>query len=315
VDMPRFKDRTGEQKINKYGQLMIIKEYRNTDNITIVYPEDGSERTTTYYHFKNGTLLNNKIAKPIICESKFHDRVGLKSLDRSGKTMIITQYRSCTDITVLFIEDNVEVKTRMEHFKQGKVSRKSTQSSLHPGYYGVGPYSGKNHIYRHWRSMMIRCYNPAELKRCPTYVGCTVCEEWHNYQNFAKWYEENFYTIEGHRMDLDKDIIIKGNKVYSPEACCFVPREINTLFTKGEKVRGLFPIGVVGVKNNKGDIAYYSATLQHKHLGLFSTPEEAFNCYKEKKEEHIRQVAEEYKDRIPKKVYDAMMAYEVEITD
>lgn len=77
--------------------------------------------------------------------------------------------------------------------------------------------------------MMNRCYGDKHKYSQYSYKGCTVCEEWHNYQNFAKWYEDNYYNCE-EELELDKDIIIYGNKLYSPETCLFVPKLVNTSY-------------------------------------------------------------------------------------
>jgi hypothetical protein len=110
-------------------------------------------------------------------------------------------------------------------------------------------------------------------------------------------------------MAIDKDILIKGNKIYSPETCIFVSRKINSLFVKCNKSRGQSPIGVC--KHGKK----YYVRCSSMGIGSFKTIEEAFNAYKQYKEDYIKQVADEYKNKIPKKLYDALYKYEVEITD
>ena len=116
-------------------------------------------------------------------------------------------------------------------------------------------------------------------------------------------------------MNLDKDILVKGSKIYSPETCIFTPQFINTLFIKTNSKRGNFPIGVT----YKKDINKYLATVQikkkHVHIGVFSNQEEAFHAYKQAKEQYIKKVADEYKDKIPQKLYEAMYNWKVEITD
>lgn len=162
--------------------------------------------------------------------------------------------------------------------------------------------------------MFRRCYSKIFHARQSTYSDCTVCDEWLLLSNFKKWFDENY--IEGYA--LDKDILVKGNKVYSPETCCFVPNEINTLLTKRQNYRGKLPIGVT--INNKS--SNYIATInlngkKRKYVGSFSTPDEAFEAYKEAKENHIKEVAEKYykEGTISEKVYNALMNYEVEIDD
>lgn len=105
--------------------------------------------------------------------------------------------------------------------------------------------------YTLWKDMICRCYSPNMLKRCPTYIGCAVCKEWLLFSNFKKWFDENY--IEGY--DLDKDIIIKGNKVYSPETCCFVPHKLNCTINKCQRSRGELPIGVSFDKSRQKYIA------------------------------------------------------------
>lgn len=111
-------------------------------------------------------------------------------------------------------------------------------------------------------------------------------------------------------MELDKDILIKGNKIYSPETCVFIPSSINKSFETNKKRRGKCPIGVYETKDNK-----YASSYKGKHLGRYQTKEEAFQVYKQFKEKGIKEVADKYKDKIPNKLYEALYKYEVEITD
>ena len=169
--------------------------------------------------------------------------------------------------------------------------------------------------------MLKRCYDEEYLKKYLTYKGCEVAKNLLNFQNFGDWYEDNYYKIPSEKMHLDKDILVKGNKIYSAENCIFVPERINTLFTKCDKVRGECPIGVSYSKQDK-KFQTYCRVYDFKenkgkqiHLGYYETLEQAFEIYKQFKEQYIKQVADEYKDKIPQKLYDAMYNYEVEITD
>ena len=169
--------------------------------------------------------------------------------------------------------------------------------------------------YETWKGMLRRCYSNKFHKKEPTYKNCEVCEEWLLFSNFKKWYKDNYYQIDNDTMALDKDILNKGNKVYNPNDCVFVNQVINNLFIKNDKIRGNLPIGVQTRKDTKKYIAISCNGSGNKSLGSFNTPEEAFKAYKKDKEQYIKQVAEEYKDKIPKKLYEAMYRYEVEITD
>ena len=109
---------------------------------------------------------------------------------------------------------------------------------------------------------------------------------------------------------LDKDIICKECKTYSPETCAFVPADVNILFIKNDIKRGVYPISVRKTKSQR-----FTSRLNSKHLGTFDTPEEAFQAYKVAKEKHIKEVADKWKDLIDPRVYEAMYDYKVEITD
>lgn len=150
-------------------------------------------------------------------------------------------------------------------------------------------------------------------ERQPQYKGCTVCEEWQNYSNFKVWYEQN--KNNGMSWDLDKDILFKGNKVYSSETCCFVPHAINTLFLSKKAGRGDCPIGVYYDKEREKYRANMSFMGRNIKLGSFDTIESAFARYKEYKEDFIQDIAEQYKDKISDKVYEAMVKWEIEIDD
>ncbi len=99
-----------------------------------------------------------------------------------------------------------------------------------PYYKSCGDDNKTTKVYNTWFNMMRRCYNP-NCEDYELYKDCTVCKSWHNFQNFAEWWESNYYEIEGERMSLDKDIIKKDNKIYSPSTCCIVPDKLNTAFT------------------------------------------------------------------------------------
>ena len=166
-------------------------------------------------------------------------------------------------------------------------------------------------VYSDWDNMIRRCYYPKSLKNRESYNGCKVCDEWLSFVNFRIWHDSNY--IEGYH--LDKDILVKGNKIYSPDTCCFVPQEINTLLISCKSHRGVLPIGVC-VYGSRFQ-SYYWRKCNQVYLGVFDTPEEAFYAYKTAKEAYIKEVAQEYYDagKITKRVYDALVNYKVEITD
>ena len=248
------------------------------------------------------------------------NRIGEINYNKFGSKMIITEYRKYNDITVYFEEYNSYVITRYEHFKNGCTKCPFEPRIYNVAYIGEGEYTSRNNgiktnEYVIWMNMLHRCYSQSIKEKRPTYNEVKVCDEWLNFQNFAKWYKENHYEVNGERMHLDKDILVKGNKIYSPETCMFVPQRINTLFLTQQNHRGELPIGIY--YDNK--INKYKVTLQkhaeRTYLGYYDTSKEAFYVYKNAKESYIKEVADEYKNKIPNKLYRAMYNYKIEIND
>lgn len=238
--------------------------------------------------------------------------------------MEIINYNGVSDVTVRF-DNGYITKARYKNFLKGSIVSPYDATVYGHGYLGEGKYkpSDKNKKrtkqYMHWQEMLRRCYDLELHKRAPTYVNCTVAPEWLNFQVFAKWYDENIYKLGNMKhkeMNLDKDILIKGNKCYSPITCVFVPKKINVLFVKRDALRGIWPIGVTYDKRDK---RFRSECNDNKgnsvHLGSFKTPEAAFLAYKTYKEDLIKKIANHYIRHIPKILYDVMINYKVEITD
>ena len=193
-----------------------------------------------------------------------------------------------------------------------------SRKAMEPVMCGIG-YRGSENVdctcesYLRWHDMLSRCYNAKFHERQPQYKGCKVCVEWLNYMNFKVWYDSHKYG-DG-RLDVDKDILYKGNTVYSPETAVLVPHEINTLLINCRGNRGDLPVGVYFDKDRNKYRAEMNFMGKNKKLGRYDTPEEAFAKYKEYKEKFIKDIAEKYIERLPFKVYEAMMSWEVEITD
>lgn len=162
--------------------------------------------------------------------------------------------------------------------------------------------------------MLYRCYSQKFHTRQPSYNGCAVCEEWLVFQNYAEFYINDIYRELG--WHLDKDILYKNNKIYSPKTCVFVPPEINKLFVRRNLQRGDCPIGVhFDQARNKYKASMHDSTGKTKFLGRYSNAQDAFEAYKKAKETLIRELAEKYKRRISPRLYDAMINYRIEITD
>lgn len=253
------------------------------------------------------------------------DRTGEENINNFGSKMVIVEYRMNRDIDVYFPEYNWIAKNVIyQNFKKGEIKCPYEPSVYGVGYIGEGKYKCKENgkttrVYKTWHGILERCYDNKCHEKHPTYIDCKVSEEWHNFQNFAKWYEDNYYEVEGQKMHLDKDILVKGNKIYSPETCIFVPQTINLLFTKRQNYRGKSVIGTSPV-NGKYLVKCHLINLKtgkskQKNLGYYNTQEKAFEVYKYYKEKNIKQVADYYREQIPEILYNILYNYEVEIDD
>lgn len=163
--------------------------------------------------------------------------------------------------------------------------------------------------YNTWCGLLRRCYCPKAQLRNPNYTGCTVAEEWHDFQNFAEWFYGHEYSIQGYQ--LDKDLLFTGNKVYNPETCCFVPPQINSLLTNRKAARGKYPQGVTFHK----DVSKYRVRLnvsgKQEYLGCFDSIEQAYLVYKEAKETYVKASASKYKGVIAPEVFNALMNWQL----
>ena len=250
-------------------------------------------------------------------------RLGETVMQKCGEIAYIVEYVNALDITVQFKATGELVKTTYSNFVKGNVKSHFTATVYGIGITGLESVRDENgeqlDSYICWKDMLRRCYSAKFQEKQPTYIGCSVCDEWLYYSNFKKWYDNNYYEIDNKTSQLDKDILVKGNKIYSPDTCVFVPNFINKLFIKRQKLRGAFPIGVSYHKRDKKYVAQLSVFKDGKKtiktLGYFDTPEEGFEVYKKNKEAYIKEIADEYKDKIPAELYKAMYDYRVDIND
>lgn len=158
-------------------------------------------------------------------------------------------------------------------------------------------------FYKAWKEMMRRCYSGRFHQDNPSYHGCSVCEDWIYFSNFRGWMESQDW--EGN--DLDKDLIKKGNKIYSPETCVFISKKLNNFVTNCVSSKNNLPLGVYYFSRD-GNFASQCRnpfTGNSEHLGYFSTPDEAHLAWKSRKNEHANMYASMQND---KRVAEALIA-------
>ena len=249
----------------------------------------------------------------------YKDCVGkvFKSLN-SGDFKVL-KYNDNRNVQIQFLKTGYEAKVELGSIRNGEV-----KDLYSPSVYGVGiigaKYSPKiNGVqtkeYVLWKNMLRRCYSDSFKKQRPTYEGCKVSDNFLHYEYFYEWCHKQIgFTNKG--FDLDKDLLVKGNKVYSEDTCVFLPQEINKVLTKSTASRGEYLIGVHWSKTNKAFVAQVRGNKgKQEHLGFFNTELEAFNAYKQAKETFVKELANKWKGEIDKRAYHALINYKVEITD
>lgn len=259
----------------------------------------GCSKCTNHYHRTNDDFVTE-------LKSLYGDKYGYDKID----------FKTIKSPVIIGCRIHGNIKCNPQRLLKGAGCPKCGRDRMKKPIYGVGindiDLAHGTKCYKHWVGVLQRCYSDIWHSKYPTYKDCTICDEWKFLSNFKKWFDENYK--EGYH--LDKDILVKGNKVYSPSTCAFIPPRINLLHGRSQASRGEFPVGV----HKRGNRYVASVTLGDSHiksLGYFITPIDAFRAYKEAKQKIIKEVAQEYYDRgeIIKRVYDALMRYEVEITD
>jgi len=247
----------------------------------------------------------------------FKDRTGEKYTTNEGYEIEVIEYFNTLNCTITFTY-NGYTKHNVPFWdaKKGEVKNPFHPSVHNVGYFGVGEYKATVNrkstiVYSKWVGMLYRGYNNLYIQSLPNRKSVIVCREWHNFQVFAKWFEDNYKPhMEG--WHLDKDILVKGNREYSPQTCCFVPSEINILFSSCKIDKKELPKGVC---LNNGTGKKYRCTFSKVYLGKFDTIEETFQVYKDAKEKRIKKIADEWKSQITEQTYQALINYTVEITD
>ncbi len=231
--------------------------------------------------------------------------------------VIVESYKDCNNIIIRFLNTGFKKHVRMDKLRSGAIRDNSRKAVNYNGedFIGCGidvPYEQNKHAFYLWRSIMMRCYKQNRNGICHAYDGCTMSKEWHDFKNFVDWYNQN---KKCDKCCVDKDLLVKDNKIYCSERCCLVPRQINNAIIKQKSRRGKYPIGVHWSEEHHKFGASIAKFGKCKTLGWFDSANEAFQAYKECKEEHLRTLANLYKEQITPMVYEALLKYQVEITD
>ena len=249
----------------------------------------------------------------------YKDCVGVVCKSNLSGDFKIVKYNDKTNVQIQFLKTGYERVARLHNIRKGEVKDPYLESVFGVGVLGAKYPTRVNGIltkeYILWCNMLERCYNDTFKKKNPTYQYCQVGDNFKYHEYFYEWCNQQigFSNKDWH---LDKDLLIKGNKVYSESTCVFLPSEINSLLVKSDKIRGEHLIGVYYHKRDKAFMAQVSKNKGgSEYLGSFNTELEAFKAYKQAKEAFVKEQANKWKDKIDPKAYEALMKYTVEITD
>lgn len=246
--------------------------------------------------------------------SNFVDRTGEIHISKEGCEFEIIK---CTNNHNCDIRFNDSHKHIIKGLSYGNIKNGQVKNPYHPsvagvGYIGVGKYdrtvNGKSTIaYRTWLSMIDRSYAEKSQNKYPAYNLVTVCDNWHNYQNFAEWHEKNYIVGS----ELDKDFLCYGNKIYSPDTCCFLPKRINLIF-KAPSKKGKSFIGVMKVREDAYEVRINKNGV-NKYVGSYKNENIASEVYNKERETQIRIQTEVHKDRMSQKIYNLLINYKSSI--
>ena len=249
----------------------------------------------------------------------YKDCVGKVCKSLNSGDFKILKYNDAGNVEIHFINTGFETVVELGSIRNGLV-----KDPYAPSVHGVGVTGTKYPItvddvntkeYMLWCDMLRRCYSETFQKKRPTYKDCEASENFKSYEYFYEWcHKQVGFGKEG--WHLDKDLLIKGNKVYSEDSCIFIPSDVNLVLTKRTSSRGQHLIGVSWHKRGKAFMARVNKNKgKQEYLGSFKTETEAFNAYKQAKEYFIKEQANKWKGKIDERAYNALINYEVHIDD
>lgn len=238
--------------------------------------------------------------------------------NESGPVVVIG-YEGYKKVLVKFI-DGTETYCRSGDLLNGEVWNPMQPSKFGRGFFGQGPHLhsiGKvtTKEYSTWGGIFYRLFDEKALERKPTYKEVGIVQDWYNFQEYAEWCQwQKGFKNEG--WQLDKDLINKGSKEYSPENCCWVPREVNMALISQKKQRGSLPIGVTtaGHRMLKYRAQWCEGSGQ-QYSPIMTDPMACYEIYKKNKERYMHSLAAKWAGLIDERAEYALSVFEVDIND
>jgi hypothetical protein len=302
----------GERFQNRLGKWFSVIGYITGKKIVVKFDESGYECIVEGQEIRRKCIVDSIDKYPTIGDKHTMNQNGI---------LEVLEYNNAENVVVRFLSTGFTTTVEACQIRRGTVKDLLLPRVCGVGYIGEGRYSAYNSrheahwSYLKWQNMLERCYAPTSEQTRECYEDVTVCDEWFNYQIFAEWAVNQIgYGNRGWAME--KDLLAKGNRHYSPDKCCFLPVELNNQMLKAEKVRGEYPIGVCINKPNGRFIAHCTKEGESStHIGIYDTVIEAFEAYRQAKKDRLRFLAEKWKDKIDQRAYQALLNYDVSITD
>ena len=233
--------------------------------------------------------------------------LGKKLKTNEGYNIEIIEVDTNKNVKVQFEDGMIRENLDMSNVLNGRIKNLNHLSTCGVGYIGYGKYCVKKYFiyYKIWDKMLRRHYDVKEIKKRVSYTKATMCKEWENFQNFAEWCNENY--VEG--WTLDKDLLSGSEKIYSPSTCCFLPNDLNNVFSIRTTNAKKLPVGVCTYKN-KYRVAF-SKYGYPTYYGDFNTIDEALKIYIKYKKEYIIELANKHRELLKEKVYKKLLNFEV----
>lgn len=237
--------------------------------------------------------------------------VGTKFSTNCGDCIVVED-KGWKSVLVKFTSTGYLTTTSRQSLSKGQVYDPYHPRICGVGYYGEGEFVGRKDgkitkEYNAWISMLHRCYDAERQIKDKTYVDCTVHPNWHNFQNFAGWFtKQNLYNHPG--SELDKDLMVRDNKIYCEEFCCLLPKKINSTLAFKRYERETKGVWFCEEENKYRVCSFFNG--KSKIIGRFTSKEEASDFYKLNKERTVRGLAEEFKDLLDDRVYLMLSTWE-----
>lgn len=296
--------KVGDIYPTKTGDAVVVLENDRWDKVKVRFLSNGYFKVVTRSCIKRSSIARSKL-RPFWKGEVFENN--------KGSIFIVDDYinSSCVDIR---FNSGYTTRTSRRNILSGNVKDKLYPSVYGVGFIGVGvsltkgnPQDKVSRAYKKWSGMLKRCYDTHSKNTDRSYIDCYVAEEWHNFQNFYEWYESK---VNEYRFDweLDKDLLIKGNKVYSENTCTLLPKLINTTLTKNDACRSREGIGATIRASGR----YRSSSLK---ATTFTSKEQAFQEYKNCKEGRLSLLAVEFKSNLEPEAFRCLTNYKVEEGD